>query len=500
VSPLVITRYRLTPLLYSYEFSANNITTFENDEWVVNDIFKELIRTQAFKPVFHSLRQKASSAPYRLLSHPVNCQVTLDWILRNEDSVSRFLIKAIKKQSYHPQPAHRHLVQLDKPRQLFSLAWPDRIVEMTLAKLIDQVVSPNLSSNLHSYRKGLGNLTAVKALADFVSERLENNEKVYLVKRDIKDFGQSVNPELLFQKLSEALGQQSEYFWLLLREFLLPTYNSLQESQPQKLTMGLPDGYALTPVCENLFLNEIDSLFSKKETSEQNKKQTTGSLNDHQSIYLRYGNDILLASNHRDCLLHQLPLLEKELTKLKLHLKADKCVNIVFNKHKSTSSQQDSYFKPAGHIDYLGLSVNCTGKIFISTHKLEKLQINLRRKIRYAFLTQRRLLGSQPAQIQALIKTVNLALEAELAHPALLLMLDTATDQDQIKRLDQWIAKQILGAVFTTRHDRVFRYFSYKQLKEWGLRSLTQKYNQRKQHKHRRSIVQEQIIGTDYND
>lgn len=446
----------------------------------MSDILKELIKTQAYRPVFHNLRQKASTDPYRLFSHPVNCQITLDWVLRNEDSVSKFLTKAIKKQSYRPQPAHRHLVQLDKPRQLFSLAWPDRIVEMALARLIDQIVSPNLSSNLHSYRKGLGNLTAVKALADFVAEQLKDNNKVYLIKRDIKDFGQSVNPELLFQKLSEVLGKQSDYFWSLLRDFLLPTYNDLQKSPLQKQTMGLPDGYALTPVCENLFLNGIDSLFSKKDADEQTEQQSTGSPNDHQSIYLRYGDDILLASNYRDYLLQQLPLLEKELTKLELHLKADKCVNIVFNKQKSTSSQQDNYFKPASCIDYLGLRVSGTGKIFISSHKLEKLQISLRRKISYAFLTQRRLLGSQPAQVQALIRTVNLALEEELAHPALLLMLDTATDIDQINQLDQWIARQILGAVFSTRHDRVFRYFSYKQLRAWGLRSLTQQYNQRK--------------------
>lgn len=181
-----------------------------------------------------------------------------------------------------------------------------------------------------------------------------------------------------------------------------------------------------------------------------------------------------------------------------MHYKSSKSTNLIFSNKDGRNHQGDVIFKLSKHIDYLGHSVSTNGEIFISQHKLEKLKVEIRRKINYAFLAQRRILGSAPAQVKALINTVNLTFEEELAHPALLLMLATTTDQSQIKHFDRWVAKQILGTVFGTKHDRVFRYLSYRQLRIWGLKSLVQERNRRWQRTGNIPIAESKRISPDY--
>lgn len=156
------------------------------------DIIKELGRPLTFKPIFDNLRQKAVLERHRLLSHPVNHDLTLEWVLRNEVQVVNTLTKQIRKHKYRPQTAQQHEILLDKTRQLFSLAWPDRIVEMALARIINQTISPSYTESLYSYRKGYGNLAAIKSLAGFIAQQHKLDKDIYLAKRDIENFGQSI--------------------------------------------------------------------------------------------------------------------------------------------------------------------------------------------------------------------------------------------------------------------------------------------------------------------
>ena len=81
----------------------------------------------------------------------------------------------------------------DKVRQIYTSSWPYRIVLMALQEVLSKHLEARYSPRLYSYRKGRSNLMAHQAFRTFLKNQ-ENNQGVFVAKRDITAFGDSIPP------------------------------------------------------------------------------------------------------------------------------------------------------------------------------------------------------------------------------------------------------------------------------------------------------------------
>jgi hypothetical protein len=420
------------------------------------NLLSELRDRRRYQAVFADLRRKVRDNPYRLKSSPVRKALVLEWILSAEKDITRELRRSLRARSFRPATGHRNLVSLDKERLLYSLCWPDRILEAVLARLIHEHTLAHLSGSLYSFQKGRSNFSAVLALTDYLKEQQRQGRPVFLTRRDIKSYGENIHVELLNQQLRGMLGRQDDYFWELLSAFLQPDYINKETGMPERLELGLPAGFSLTPVCENLYLGELDRAISAEPGA----------------FYARFGDDIFAA--HTDAAVFERMLAEMDRIVAGLGL--------TFNPEKLTDAcladqaSVDKRFPRTSGCDYLGYNVNWRGEVFVSTNKLQQLKKNLRRLAKYTYLANRR---RPPDKIvAAVINSVNTYLSNPCRHPYLEIMVGTTTNFSALRDFDRWVAKLPLRHLHGTGHDRVFRYLSYRELRRRGLLSVVRLRNQ----------------------
>ena len=313
------------------------------------DIELALQDRRRYKAVFSKLRRKARQEPYRLNSSPVFKPISLEWVLRSEKEITRSLLRQICKRNYLPSPASCNEVSVDKKRILYSMAWPDRICEAVLAGIIAEIIEPKLNSRLFSFRSGLSNLQAVNEAAKFFSDGIKLGP-LFILKLDVSQYGESIDQEILFRKLHNVLGEQSEYTFSLLKSFLAPYYRTVGKQKLNKLKAGIPAGFALTPVCENLYLSELDDAMSLVEGL----------------FYCRFGDDILAVHSDPGVVDSVKSTILGLLDSMKLTVKKEKQRSVVIGSKLSIDVGK-SVFHAAPSIDYLGFRIDPSGKDFLIT-------------------------------------------------------------------------------------------------------------------------------------
>lgn len=407
------------------------------------DILSGLNDRNNFEQVVFSFQKKARTRPSRLFSHPVVPEINLRWLLFESDFVINTLVRSLRQASYEPLPATTNKIKFDKWRNISSLSWPDRLVETVLARLVTQAVESQLSSRLFSFRKGFGNFKAVREFAAFVKQAEIERRPLYAARRDVQSYGDSISRSILFKKLRKLLGPQDPYVFTLLEAFL----SAAARDDDQGL--GVPTGLALTPTCENVYLADLDTRLAQ--------------LDD--LFYVRFGDDILVASTSESVACDALRLIDEDLAALQLNVNVEKGQNVAFR-------AQSDVFKTLSKIEYLGLSIKEDGAIFLSDKKKRVFQGELRRVCRQGFLSLRRLKRPRRECVQHLVGCLQNCFDEELRHPYFSYLLSTIDDESELKKLDTWIARLPLSQVYGNTHDRVFRYCSRKQLHEMGIPSI----------------------------
>jgi len=422
----------------------------------MNNLYPQLCDKKVYREVFNKLRAKAKAEKRRLSSTPCSKSVSLRWILANESYVVRSIIREIRSKSFSFSPALRHSVKLDKQRDLFSLPWPERIVEAAISELVNKLIEPQLSEQLFSFRKGRGNLCALNSVARFLVSNPAAD--IYCIKRDISRFGESIEGDLLWQSFQGVLDGHDPYVITLVKQLLSPLYTMRDTIGTEQLEIGLPTGFCITPISENLFLSDLDHAL-------------VGIQGGH---YARFGDDILLMHPARSGVLEMKEILDMGIRRKSLAFKEEKGTEILLS--NSPDRQLDTQFRSAQSFDYLGYSVSRTGLLFLSSKKLRLLKRAHARMIQYAAIANRRHSDLLPI----LIATANHSLEQELRHPYMSLLFSTPDiNLDLLRQLDVWMAKQVLRPIYGSGHGRVFKRKSLVELRRMGLVSLVDLYNRR---------------------
>ncbi len=127
----------------------------------------------------------------------------------------------------------------------------DKIVQTAIKNRLEPVIDKTFADNSYAYRAGKGPL---KALAR-VKHIITYEAKEWIGKCDIDNFFDTLNHELLFQKLKPFVPD--EYMFDLIRMFVKMGYVDHNGKWFER-SQGVPQGAVLSPLLSNLYLNELD--------------------------------------------------------------------------------------------------------------------------------------------------------------------------------------------------------------------------------------------------
>ena len=187
-----------------------------------------------------------------------------------------------------------------KKRPLGIPTVKERVVHQAVKSIIEPFFEADFKDFSYAYRKGK---SAKKASHEFF--KYLNYGYANVVEIDIKSFFDQIDHDKMIFLVRKRIADP--YVIKLIREWLRAgiAYNG-ETTYP---TEGTPQGGVVSPLLSNIYLNEMDTLWSKK-------------VDAHEAVMIRYADDIVILSKSNPK--KYIDLVEKILDLLGLKLNADK--------------------------------------------------------------------------------------------------------------------------------------------------------------------------------
>ncbi|MBL7716305.1 MAG: hypothetical protein JNL01_12640 [Bdellovibrionales bacterium] len=310
---------------------------------------------------------------------------------------SREIAKAISSGTYLFSQSRAVVQRISgKDRTLFRMCWSDRIVHSVFAFELARRLEPRLGSRLFSYRKGLGPERAIRSLCRFLHRHRKSvlNPKdrgIFVYRADISAYGESISvlPDArIWKVLAKELGNESIHWLPKLQAAVDPSLRFFTSPPTDsRVKTGVPTGSALVPVFNNLFLLDLDRKIS--------------GIAD--VFYLRYGDDLCVASTRLDSFKKAVNELESEIQQLGLSVSEKNSyywTGCGRAPEKSVSAQGTQW------IELLGSRISFQGRISPTKEKQARMKRLLKRRLTSAFLSAR---FQNLAPLQTLVFLINAA-------------------------------------------------------------------------------------------
>ena len=350
-----------------------------------------------------------------------------------------------------------------KRRTLYISPWEERIVDFLLYRLLTRKLHPWFSPNSYAYRDRTLSLDRCQAR---IAGILRSQQKpIYLIKRDITDYFGSVDHEILLAKLVR-LAEGDDYLFRLLHQRVRFLFHD--ESGAHQAQIGIPFGAAIACLFANIYLTGLDRQMERIP----------------EVHYFRYADDLLVLSPVRESAILAQKCLDRGTEELRLRFKNSLQADLLI----STSPVTDVVFAGAREFRHLGLLFRAGGGVALSRDKSRKIQ-NL---FRFAFRRARRRwkkVADPVAKAQALVDVASESIQQGVRNVAILnYYLKHVDDEAQLRRLDRWLAEEVLSHVFGGHRKGHFRRIGFERLRAMGLPSLV----------HRRRLIRRGFIESPF--
>lgn len=189
-----------------------------------------------------------------------------------------------------------------------------------------------LSDRCYSYRKHYSIANAIKFF-----QGIDNLENKYILKIDVRNFFNSIDPDILISMLSDVLVDDHKllsFFTEILRLGKFFFKGNLLKEQP----MGAIPGCPISGFCANIYLTKLDNLLSGENAN-----------------FVRYADDIVIIADSIEYAQYYLRIIGDMFKKLKLSFNLDKT----------------SIFGPSQEWEFLGFGF-CGSEVFISRFTINK--------------------------------------------------------------------------------------------------------------------------------
>ena len=341
-----------------------------------------------------------------------------------------------------------------KHRTINLFPWEERIVDLLLYRVLTHHFHGVFEPSCHAYRMGgFGVDQCQRSLNTRLRQMRQSSRSIYFVKRDVQDYFPSLDHECLLAMLAEWVEPDDILFELLRQriEFGIKTHGTVTTNQ-----CGVAFGTAIACFFANLYLTPLDRRLASVPGLR----------------YYRYADDLLAFSGDRATTAHAGEIIGESFESLRLRSKPKHHRNFYFPA-EADCSQVDEHFEPCEKFRHLGLEFRADGGVGLSRDKSRKIQ-NL---FRFAWRRYAHKLGklrSPKGRARKAIEVAKDVLEHGYRSIAIIdYYLKHVDDEEQLRRLDRWLAEAVLAIAFDNGHKKGnFKKMSFAKLRAMGLPSL----------------------------
>lgn len=229
---------------------------------------------------------------------------------RAADVQLKALASRLAADTYRPRPLR--MAELEKKpgggrRLLLIPAVVDRVAQSAAARWLGARWNPVFDPSSFAYRPGLGVQDALRHVA-----RLRDQGYRWVLDADIQSFFDSIDHEMLFERLAAWLGESSPMLsWIR----LWVEADVWDGAEVRRVKRGVPQGSPLSPLLSNYFLNEFDR-----------------GLRECGFHFVRYADDFLVLARSPFELAQAKETVEQSLKELHLSLSPEKTRTTTFER------------------------------------------------------------------------------------------------------------------------------------------------------------------------
>jgi hypothetical protein len=392
--------------------------------------------------------------------------VSLAAVVQRRSKIARVLARTVARGTYEFEPGRMRKIRVHgKERIVFAYRLTDLIVHGVVADIVQEAMTPHLSPQLYSYRKGVSWWTGIADFASYARDHRRSRSDprsrgLYVLRRDVDSYTDTIPVEpasALWTMLRDILGEASEQDWSVVAHVVRPVARRLGGGALACPVRGVPTGQPIASAMFNLYLSGLDHELAAVPGG----------------FYARYSDDILFAHPDADVARRADEVIDETLLGLRLGVSEHKGRTIYLT---GAGRGCEAWPEAAGAttVPFLGTSISAGGTVALHPVKLRRLLRDIEARARRTVAT----LGSSDLERagRVVCGAVNRALAprpSPYQSPSALLLRRAVTDRPQLREVDYLLARIVLRAVDGDGNVRAFRRVPYRKIREdWGLVSL----------------------------